>query len=410
MRPTKPLILACLISLSSCQKELKQKIKPSNAPSFAHIDQAHIFSAQDRALVNEASIKQNIKTYYQNFWEASDLSGGFLVAKGDKIIFEQYRGFAQEGKTEPITAQTPMHVASVSKSLTAMMVLKLVEYGKIKLDQPLSDLFPRFPYKDVSIRDLLAQRSGLPKYEYFIEKLKLNKDKMFSNKDILHIICEHQPEIERPTNTGFMYCNTNYALLALVVEHVTHKSFPAAMQTLLFEPLGMKNSYILTENKMQAAAKSFYSQWRVYPYNHLDLIYGDKNVYTTPRDLLQFSKAMYAKNFLSPELMAEVFEPHSLEKNGVNNYGFGFRMKVFSPEKKLTYHNGWWHGTNSVFGHLLNSKVSIIAIGNKYSGHYYKALSLAALFEPFPMKVALDPKILKTAGNTAVQDSLGTGE
>jgi hypothetical protein len=68
--------------------------------------------------------------------------------------------------------------------------------------------------------------------------------------------------------------------------------------------------------------------------------------------------------------MEQVFTPYSNEKFGMNNYGFGFRMKIFDNGEKLTYHNGWWHGTNSVFAHLLKSKVTIIAIGNKYSTEY----------------------------------------
>jgi len=59
-------------------------------------------------------------------------------------------------------------------------------------------------------------------------------------------------------------------------------------------------------------------------------------------------------------------------------------MKIFDNGEKLTYHNGWWHGTNSVFAHLLKSKVTIVAIGNRYSGKVYTALALSGLFEDFP--------------------------
>jgi hypothetical protein len=82
--------------------------------------------------------------------------------------------------------------------------------------------------------------------------------------------------------------------------------------------------------------------------------------------------------------MQMIFAPYSNEKAGQNNYGLGFRMKIFDNGEKLTYHNGWWHGTNSVFAHLLKSKVTIIAIGNKYSGKVYSALALSGLFEDFP--------------------------
>ncbi|MGZ5210601.1 MAG: serine hydrolase domain-containing protein, partial [Kaistella sp.] len=145
----------------------------------------------------------------------------------------------------------------------------------------------------------------------------------------------------------------------------------------------------------------------------LDLIYGDKNVYTTPRDLLNFSKAMFAKNFLRADLHKMVFEPYSNERPGVNNYGLGFRMKIFNENEKLTYHNGWWHGTNSVFAHLLKSNVTIIAIGNKYSSRVYTSLALSGLFENFPYETEKLSKTLNRTDslkNASGNDSLNANE
>ncbi|HCR76097.1 MAG TPA: serine hydrolase [Chryseobacterium sp.] len=330
-----------------------------------------------------------INSYYQKVWENGDLSGGILVAKGDNIIYENYRGFAREGNQNPIDKNTPLHVASVSKTLTAMAVLRLVEAGKVNLSDHLTQYFPGFPYPNVTVKTLLDQRSGLPKYEYFITKIQpapaeLSKT-FLTNEDILNMIIKYKPDLARETDTGFMYCNTNFAMLALIIEKVTKVPFPQAMKEMVFDPLKMKNSYIFQEKDIPTASQSFYYGGnKLYPLDRLDLIYGDKNVYTTPRDLYSFSKAMFSKDFLKPELMEQVFTPYSNEKFGMNNYGFGFRMKIFDNGEKLTYHNGWWHGTNSVFAHLLKSKVTIIAIGNKYSNRVYTALALSGLFEDFP--------------------------
>lgn len=244
----------------------------------------------------------------------------------------------------------------------------------------------------MTILTLLNQRSGLPKYEYVIEKIspappELSK-KYLTNQDILNLLIRYQPELARPTDTGFMYCNTNYALLALLIERVTEKNFPEAMKQMVFRPLKMKHSYVFQEKDTLTAAKSFFQRGpRVYPYDRLDVIFGDKNIYTAPRDLLNFSKALYSKDFLRPDLKKMIFEPYSNERPGINNYGLGFRMKVFDDQEKLTYHNGWWHGTNSVFAHLQKSQVTIIAIGNKYSTRIYTALALSGLFENFPYEI-----------------------
>lgn len=399
-------LLFLLIStfiLFSCKKESsEEEIIKTTLPNYGNVDLEKVFNRKDGKLENKDSIVSMIDHYYKNVWEKGDLWGGFIVAKGDEILYESYRGFAQGKDQEPINDTVALHVASISKSLTAMATLKLVEAGKINLEDPLTKYFPKFPYPKVTVFTLLSQRSGLPKYEYVIEKIKpappeLSK-KYLTNQDILNMLIRYQPELARATDTGFMYCNTNYALLALLIEKITEKSFPEAMKQMVFRPLKMKHSYVFQEKDTLTAAKSFYQRGpRVYPYDRLDLIYGDKNVYTTPRDLLNFSKALYSKDFLKPELKQKIFEPYSNERPGINNYGLGFRMKVFDENEKLTYHNGWWHGTNSVFAHLLKSQVTIIAIGNKYSTRVYTALALSGLFENFPYETE---KFQKTINQT----------
>lgn len=397
--------------LFSCKKEnTDSEETKTTLPNFGNVELDEVFKENDSKLKNRDSIVSVIDSYYKNVWEKGDLWGGFLVAKGDEILYEGYRGFTQDNKQDPVNDTVALHVASISKSITAMAVMKLIEAGKLELDAPLTQYFPKFPYPKVTVFTLLSQRSGLPKYEYFIEKIEpetaeLSKE-YISNQDILNLLIRYKPDLARETNTGFMYCNTNYALLALLVEHATKIPFPEAMQQIVFRPLKMKHTYILQEKDMESAAKSFYQRGpRVYPYDRLDLIYGDKNVYTTPRDLLNFSKAMFAKNFLREDLYKMVFEPYSNERPGINNYGLGFRMKVFNENEKLTYHNGWWHGTNSVFGHLFKSNVTIIAIGNKYSSRVYTSLALSGLFENFPYETE---KLVKTLNqNDTIKNSSG---
>ncbi len=390
------LISALFFGVISCQKKEEKQSEPvytSNLPNYGKVDLNTVFNDEDRMLSDKNTITQYIDQYYQKVWEKGNLSGGILVAKGDDILYENYRGFGREGNQMPIDKNTPLHVASVSKTMTAMAMMKLIEAGKIKLSDHLTQFFPGFPYPNVTVQTLLDQRSGLPKYEYFITKIKPQPAELsktfITNQDVLNMIIKYKPDLARDTDTGFMYCNTNFALLALLIEKVTNTPFPKAMEEMVFAPLKMKNTYIFQEKDIPTASQSFYFGGnKLYPLDRLDLIYGDKNVYTTPRDLFNFSKAMFSKDFLKPELMKMVFEPYSNEKFGMNNYGLGFRMKIFDNGEKLTYHNGWWHGSNSVFAHLLKSKVTIVAIGNKYSGRVYTALALSGLFEDFPQQKA----------------------
>lgn len=399
--------------LFSCKKEsgIFTKKSDSSLPNYGNVRVDRVFTKEDSQLPNRAETVARIGQFYKKVWEDSDLWGGVLIAKGDDVLFESYRGFAQPGMRKPIDKNTPMHVASVSKTLTAMAVLKLVEAKKISLEDPVTKFFPEFPYPNVTVFTLLSQRSGLPKYEYFIEKInpkpaELNK-KFLTNKDILSLLIKYKPDLSRPTDTGFMYCNTNFALLALIIEHVTKTAFPKAMEEMIFRPLKMDHTFIFQEKDTATATRSFYQRGpAAFPWDRLDLIYGDKNVYTTPRDLYNFSKALFSDDFLKPELKLKIFQPYSNEKAGVNNYGLGFRMKVYDSGKKLTYHNGWWHGTNSVFGHLLDSKTTIIAIGNKFSNRVYSTLTLSSLFEDFaPEKEKLNVTVMGTDSTAAAHDN-----
>lgn len=384
--------LLSLLMVFACKKEGEYiEEKTTKLPNFSNVNLDDVFSSKDSRLENRDSVVQVIDKYYRTVWEGGDLWGGFLVAKGDKILYEKYRGYAMDNGVQPIGQHIPLHVASISKTLTAMTTLKLVEAGKLKLDDDISKFFAGFPYPGVTVKALLSQRSGLPKYEYFLDKIpphvpELNKP-FLTNEDVLNLMVKYKPEVSRAPETGFVYCNTNFALLALIIEKVTGTPFPVAMKQMVFDPLKMKDTFIFQEKDIATASKSFYNRGpKAHPLDRLDLIYGDKNVYTTPRDLFNFSKAMYADNFLKKELMNMVFTPYSNEKPGVKNYGLGFRMKVYDNGEILPYHTGWWHGTNSVFAHLLKSDVTIIAIGNKFSRNVFSSLSLAGLFEDFPLE------------------------
>jgi len=372
----------------------------SNLPNFGNVDVDNVFKGEKLKLENQQKIVNSLNQYYENIWNSADMSGGVLVAHGDNILLEKYKGFGRENNQMPINKDTPLHLASISKPITAMAVLKLVEAKKISLEQKVKSIFPNFPYPDVTIQHLLTHRSGLPKYEHFLEENDIKpKNQYFTNQEIFDIVAKHKPELARQTDTGFMYNNFNYAILALIIEKITGKTYPEAMKEMVFAPLKMKNTFVFEEKHINSASQSFYQRSsKLYPLDQYDLIYGDKNIYTTPRDLFNFSKALFSKDFLPKELMEKIFEPYSNEKKGVNNYGLGFRLKIFNEGKKLTYHNGWWHGSNTVFIHLREFKTTIIALSNKYSRKIYGTMLLSTLFEDFPFEV---DKVINPDAETA---------
>jgi len=227
-----------------------------------------------------------------------------LVAQNGQIIYENYLGFANKNKGEDITKDTPLHIASVSKVLTATAILMLVDAGKIKLEQKVTDFLPDFPYPEVTVQMLLNHRSGMKNYAYFTYNTGVwDTKKELTNADIVTIMKEHQVPLESKTDTRFGYCNTNYAMLALIIEKVTHLKYPEAMQEMIFRPLGMTHTFVYETEKHKGKVSLSYKGNMDLAVEYLDGVYGDKNIYSTPRDLLKFDVARYSPSFLNPELL-----------------------------------------------------------------------------------------------------------
>ncbi len=352
--------------------------------------------------------KEEILRYQNYIWNQNNrISGGFLVAKNGKIIYEHYQGFANQEDSIVLQADSPIHIASVSKVLTAAAILKLIDTGKLTLDEKVITWLPSFPYPEISIKMLLNHRSGLPNYAYFTANDSIwDSHKLLSNQDIVTLLHQHRFPLQFEPDSHFSYCNTNYAILALVIEKITGENYRTAMKKMIFEPLKMNHTYVFDYKKDTATASQSYT-WRNqrYEFNYLDDIYGDKNIYSTPRDLLQFDLATYNDDFLNIALKEQVYKGYSYEKKGVKNYGLGIRLMEWESSPTLFYHNGWWHGNNSSYLHLQQDSVTIIALGNKYTRQMYSVMNLAGLFGDYPLK----PDELYTKDSipsTLIQDTL----
>ncbi len=337
--------------------------------------------------------KQNsLERFYEKNWPKNAMNGGFLVAKNGQIIFEKYNGEANFSKGDEIDANTPLHIASVSKVLTATAILKLIDSEKLNLEDKVNSILPTFPYGDITIKMLLNHRSGLPNYAYFADDTKVwDRSKMLHNQDILDLLAQHQFGLYFKPDRKFGYCNTNYAILALVIEKITGKNYRNVMQEMIFEPLGMKNTFVYDYSKDKENVSLSYKGNKVlYEMNHLDDVYGDKNIYSTPRDLLKFDMATYSDKFLNSVLVSEAFKGYSYEHRGTKNYGLGIRMLEWETGEQLFYHNGWWHGNTSSYVKLKTDTVAIFAISNKYTLKTYKVWKLAPLFGKYPIKLDKD--------------------
>ena len=134
--------------------------------------------------------------WYNQILKKSGFSGGILVSQHGNTIFEKYEGRIYLNNAKLINNQSPLHIASVSKTFTAMAVLKLCQDKLLNLDDPFSKYFNEFDYPGVTIRTLLNHRSGLPNYVYFMEELGWDKKKYVTNQDVLNTLIQQMVQIQ----------------------------------------------------------------------------------------------------------------------------------------------------------------------------------------------------------------------
>ena len=383
-------VIVGLLSLASCQNNEKQLA--SHDPSENQKKSLYELNVKKLDPDYIISKRNSLERFYEKNWPNNSMNGGFLVAKNGQIIYEKYEGSSDFSKGKKINENTPLHIASVSKVLTATAILKLANSEKLNLEDKVNTILPSFPYSEITIKMLLNHRSGLPNYAYFADDTKVwSRSKMLHNQDVLDLLAKHKFGLYFKPDRKFGYCNTNYAILALVIEKITGKNYRDAMQEMIFDPIGMKDTFVFDYEKDKTSASQSYKGNKIlYENNHLDDIYGDKNIYSTPRDLLKFDIATYSKDFLNPVLVSEAFKGYSYEHKGTKNYGLGIRMLEWETGEQLFYHNGWWHGNTSSYVKLKKDTVSIFALSNKYTQKTYKVWKLAPLFGTYPIKLDKD--------------------
>ena len=339
----------------------------------------------------DLELRSSSERFFQQTLLHSRFNGGILVARNGKIIFEAYNGLTEVLKGDKINSSTSFHLASVSKTFTAMATLMLFDSKSLSIDQPVSAFLPGFPYPNITVRNLLNHRSGLPNYIYFTEDLGWDTKNTLTNADMLQLIISNSAllKVGRP-NAYFDYCNTNYALLALVIEKVSSLSFSAYLGETIFKVLGMDNSFVFSMDKSEKVLPSFKFNNQKEPFMFLDAIYGDKNIYSTPRDMMKWDMALYDTAFISEKIRTEAFNGYSYERKGIKNYGLGWRLYEMPSGKKIIYHNGWWHGNNTVFSRLPQDSTAIIVLGNKFNRSIYQAKRIAGIFDGYGINIEDD--------------------
>lgn len=322
---------------------------------------------------------QQLDTLFKNKAKFAGFNGCVLVAQKGQVIYKNSFGYSNFKTKDSLKINSAFQLASVSKTFTATAILMLVDEGKLTLKDNVQKFFPKFPYNGITIDLLLSHRSGLFNYIYCCEKYcdkpnQYNKG-VFDNAAMMEIITNNKCDVYAQSNKKFEYCNTNYAILACIVEKASGQSFADYVEQNIFKPLGMNNSWVhnpkgsvVHKNKTVGHKASGYFEDDTYA----DDVVGDKGIYSTVEDMLKWDQSFYGETLLKKETKEMAFKGYSNEHKGKRNYGYGWRLTDDGKNPKIIYHNGWWHGYNSLFFRRPSDQTTVIVLGNKYNRSTYQ--------------------------------------
>ena len=323
-----------------------------------------------------APLGSDLDAFFEKKFKATTFNGTVLFAERGRIIFEKSYGFADWKKKDSLTIESTFNLASASKPFTAVAILQLAEQGKINLTDPVEKYIPSFPYTGIDIHQLLSHRSGLSKYDHFCDQpdsIWPDKHKSIHNADVISIMNAIVPQVAYSPNTHHYYSNTNYMLLAQIVEVASGLTFKEYLQTNIFDPCEMTSTVLYTrDNKDELInpTKGYTGNYTECIDIYLNGTVGDKGIYSDINDMLKFDQALYDGKLLSDSSLNLAFKEHNDQKNNGQNYGYGFRLTYDDVKGKVPFHTGWWKGFRSYFIKVIDKNQTIVVLNNVKRGRF----------------------------------------
>lgn len=316
--------------------------------------------------------KKELITYFNKKQNQYGLNGVILVGQKDSIFVSKSYGYSNFELKDSLTVNSSFQLASVSKQFTAVAILQLYQKGLLKLTDSIQTFYPKFPYKGITVHQLLTHRSGLPNYLYFFQYIPTTFDTIIDNQDVVKEMIDKFPKAYYKPNQRYHYSNTGYALLAAIVEKVSGISFTNYLHKFIFSPLEMNSSFTHVEIKTQTSINittGYLYRWRMAEDNYLDGVLGDKGVYCSASDLFIWDQGLYSNTIINKDTLAKAFEPMGKPSYFKSNYGYGWRMFNWkSDSTKVLFHSGWWHGYKTLLMRIEKDSTTIVVLKNRGKG------------------------------------------
>jgi len=301
-----------------------------------------------------------------------------LAMRSGRVLLMEGYGLADITSKQAITACTRFELASVSKTMTATAVLALQERGLLSIDDDVRKFIPELPkYSNgpLRIRDMLQHVSGLPNY-LELESVSKGNKRYWVNADYLPAMGKAQ--LDFPIGQKYEYNNTNYMLMALVIERAAKKPFGDVMRDEIFVPAGMKNTFVhsgpgsIPANTAPCNDAVGYEKddgnwvatWGLPPAfreaDHLEV--GDGAIWSNLEDMANWDTALRTNKLIKPATMKLALT------GSKKNKGYGLGWQLYHEDDGSLYgygHDGYWEGFNTMYYNYLTGNHSVVLLSNR---------------------------------------------
>lgn len=368
----------------------KDFIAPATHIAFSKLAFGLVLIFFTKVGLAQSTTSQKLEQLITAYHEVGLFNGSVLVVQKSQILFNKSYGYRDFEAQTLATENTKYLAYSITKSVTATLILKLVEDHKLSLQDKLSTFYPSLPFADsITIEHLLTHTSGIYAYN--------NDYSMPVESEQAMINFLKQSKLDFKPGTSWRYCNTGYYLLGFIIQKVTGMSYEKVVKNYIFTPLNMSESGFDYKNLTDSLkSKGYKSTFKTYVkeaplYDNKEL-FSAGGMYTTLSDLYKFHQGMQSYKIISQNTTEKAYTPYK------NNYGHGWFIETMAG-RKLVSHSGGASGFRSYLIRdpandlcivlLCNSEeVDIVAIKKKI---------LAILFnEPYwlPKQINLSEKQL----------------
>ncbi|OAI56902.1 hypothetical protein AYO47_08540 [Planctomyces sp. SCGC AG-212-M04] len=307
-----------------------------------------------------------------------------VIKKGKTTLCKSY-GMAELRGQRKLTNETPIELASLSKTFTGVLVMQLSDEGKLSLTDDVRKYLPelpQYPGDPIQVLDLLHHTSGVPLYTQFQYS---SSPKFIGLEDVVKEFAKQKDKFPPlfKCNDKYEYSNTNYMLLALIIERVLKKSYSDAIRERIFEPLDMKDSWVYQkpDSPPKHPRSGYYSAVGYYKDgngkfqpsrklapngNEFLLTCGDGYMWASINDIAKFDAGLRSQKLVKPATMNLGLKPSQTRDGSTNMYGFGVSLaKTDSGGLKWFGHTGGNGGVRSSYYHEIPHDYSIAVLCNR---------------------------------------------